>query len=70
VNYKNDQDVDLMRQSLDSKNVTVGFYNPITNPVPNFNQNPCIARERAKALGMYSSQSRPHLTQAAANILS
>jgi hypothetical protein len=39
-----------MKQSFDSKKSTIGYYNTITNPVSNFNQNPYIARERSKAI--------------------
>ena len=53
-----------MRNSLaQGKRVTVGYYNPITNPVPNFNQNPYIARERSKAM-LQNSYSKPVLAQA------
>ena len=49
---------------------TVGYYNPITNPVPNFSQNPYIARERSKAVSlMHGSPSKPVLSLAASNIL-
>ena len=61
-----------MRKSFESKHqlATVGYYNPITNPVPNFSQNPYIARERSKAVSMMNgSPSKPVLSLAASNIL-
>ena len=30
-------DLNEMRKSFEQKKLTVGYYNPITNPVPNFN---------------------------------
>ena len=50
VNFHNDADIEGMRRSFEQKKISVGYYNPITNPVPNFNQNPYLLKERSKAL--------------------
>jgi len=45
-----DSDPEEMLKSFEmKKQVTVGFYNPITNPVPNMSYNPYIAKEKNKA---------------------
>ena len=45
-----DYDAEHMRQSFENKRQAVGgYYNTITNPVPNYNQNPYIAKERTRA---------------------
>eukprot|EP00347_Sterkiella_histriomuscorum_P010638 403375503 len=70
VNLHIDADPEVMRQSFEQKKQgTVGYYNPITNPVPNYSQNPYIARERTKAHQLMNSQSRAVLAQAGNNIL-
>ncbi len=35
-------DFEEMQKTFETKKSTVGYYNPITNPIPNFSSNPYI----------------------------
>lgn len=62
-----EREMEMMRKSFETRNQsTLGYYNPITNPIPNYNLNPLIAKEKINALTR--SSSKPMLMKAGNSI--